>query len=97
MVRISFEGTSHEVLQEMKAFLSLQQSAHTETVEPSKAEPGKKDVPPKVEKPKKTTKKETPKDDRQEEPKPVEGERIKSLKRKRQSFHPKTLLVFGKM
>ena len=77
MVRISFEGTSHEVLQEMKAFLSLQQSAHTETVEPSKAEPAKKEAPPKAEKPKKAAKKETPKDDRQEELKPVEEEKDK--------------------
>lgn len=75
MVRISFEGTSHEVLQEMKDFLSLQQSAHTETVEPSKAEPAKKEAPPKAEKPKKAAKKETPKDDRQEELKPVEEEK----------------------
>lgn len=77
MVRISFEGTSHEVLQEMKGFLSLQQSAHTETVEPSKAEPAKKEAPPKAEKPKKAAKKETPKDDRQEELKPVEEEKDK--------------------
>lgn len=77
MVRISFEGTSHEVLQEMKDFLSLQQSAHTETVEPSKAEPAKKEAPPKAEKPKKAAKKETPKDDRQEELKPVEEEKDK--------------------
>lgn len=91
MVRISFEGTSHEVLQEMKAFLSLQQSAHTETVEPSKAEPGKKDVPPKVEKPKKTTKKETPKDDRQEESKPVEGEKDKEPETEAAKLSPEDL------
>lgn len=77
MVRISFEGTSHEVLQEMKDFLSLQQSAHTEMVDPSKAEPPKKEAPPKAEKPKKAAKKETPKDDRQEELKPVEEEKDK--------------------
>lgn len=77
MVRISFEGTSHEVLQEMKDLLSLQQSAHTETVEPIKAEPAKKEAPPKAEKPKKAAKKETPKDDRQEELKPVEEEKDK--------------------
>lgn len=76
MVRISFEGTSHEVLQEMKDFLSMQ-SAHTEMVEPSKAEPPKKEAPPKAEKPKKAAKKETPKDDRQEELKPVEEEKDK--------------------
>lgn len=76
MVRISFEGTSHEVLQEMKDFLSLQPSAHTEMVDPSKAEPPKKEAPPKAEKPKKATKKETPKDD-PEEPKPVEEEKDK--------------------
>ena len=77
MVRISFEGTSHEVLQEMRDFLSLQPSAHTETVDPSKTEPARKVAPPKAEKPKKATKKETPKDDRQEEPKPVEEEKDK--------------------
>lgn len=77
MVRISFEGTSHEVLQEMKDFLSMQPSTHTEMVEPSKAEPAKKEAPPKAEKPKKATKKETPKDDLQEEPKPVEEEEEK--------------------
>ncbi len=76
MVRISFEGTSHEVLQEMKDFLSMQ-SAHTEMVEPSKAEPPKKEAPPKAEKPKKAAKKETPKDDWQEELKPVEEEKDK--------------------
>lgn len=76
MVRISFEGTSHEVLQEMKDFLSMQ-SAHTKMVEPSKAEPPKKEAPPKAEKPKKAAKKETPKDDRQEELKPVEEEKDK--------------------
>lgn len=76
MVRISFEGTSHEVLQEMKDFLSMQ-SAHTEMVEPSKAEPPKKEAPTKAEKPKKAAKKETPKDDRQEELKPVEEEKDK--------------------
>lgn len=76
MVRISFEGTSHEVLQEMKDFLSMQ-SAHTEMVEPSKAEPPKKEAPPKAEKPKKAAKKETPKDDRLEELKPVEEEKDK--------------------
>ena len=77
MVRISFEGTSHEVLQEMKDFLSMQPSTHTEMVEPSKAEPAKKEAPPQAEKPKKATKKETPKDDLQEEPKPVEEEEEK--------------------
>lgn len=93
MVRISFEGTSHEVLQEMKAFLSLQQSAHTETVEPSKAEPPKKEAPPKAEKPKKATKREAPKDDRQEEPKPVEGEKDKEPETEAAKLSPEDLVV----
>lgn len=93
MVRISFEGTSHEVLQEMKDFLSLQQSAHTETVEPSKAESAKKEAPPKAEKPKKATKKETPKDDRQEEPKPVEGEKDKEPETEAAKLSPEDLVI----
>lgn len=100
MVRISFEGTSHEVLQEMKDFLSLQQSAHTETVEPSKAEvepskaePAKKEAPPKAEKPKKATKKETPKDDQQEEPKPVEEEKDKEPETEAAKLSPEDLVI----
>lgn len=90
MVRISFEGTSHEVLQEMKDFLSMQ-SAHTEMVEPSKAEPPKKEAPPKAEKPKKAAKKETPKDDWQEELKPVEEEKDKETEAAKLS--PKDLVI----
>lgn len=92
MVRISFEGTSHEVLQEMKDFLSLQQSAHTETVELSKAEPPKKEAPPKAEKPKKATKKETPKDD-PEEPKPVEEEKDKEPKAEAAKLSSEDLVI----
>lgn len=92
MVRISFEGTSHEVLQEMKDFLSMQ-SAHTEMVEPSKAEPPKKEAPPKAEKPKKATKKETPKDDRQEEPKPVEEEKGKDPETEAAKLSPEDLVI----
>ncbi len=92
MVRISFEGTSHEVLQEMKDFLSLQPSAHTEMVEPSKAEPPKKEAPPKAEKPKKATKKETPKDD-PEEPKPVEEEKDKEPKAEAAKLSPEDLVI----
>lgn len=90
MVRISFEGTSHEVLQEMKDFLSMQ-SAHTEMVEPSKAEPPKKEAPPKAEKPKKAAKKETPKDDWQEELKPVEEEKDKETEAAKLS--PENLVI----
>lgn len=93
MVRISFEGSSHEVLQEMKDFLSLQPSAHTEMVEPSKAEPPKKEAPPKAEKPKKATKKETPKDDRQEEPKPVEAEKDKEPKTEAAKLSSEDLVI----
>lgn len=90
MVRISFEGTSHEVLQEMTDFLSMQ-SAHTEMVEPSKAEPPKKEAPPKAEKPKKATKKETPKDG-PEEPKPVEEEKDKEPKAEAAKLSPEDLV-----
>lgn len=93
MVRISFEGTSHEVLQEMKDFLSLQPSAHTEMVEPSKAEPPKKEAPPKAEKPKKATRKETPKDDLQEEPKPVEAEKAKEPETEAAKLSPEDLVI----
>ena len=85
MVRISFEGTSHEVLQEMKDFLSLQQSAHTETVEPSKPEPAKMEAPPKAEKPKKSTNKETPK--------PVEEEKDKEPKTEAAKLSPEDLVI----
>lgn len=93
MVRISFEGTSHEVLQEMKDFLSLQPSAHTETVEPSKAEPAKKEEPPKAEKPKKAARKETPKDDQPKEPKPVEKEKDIEPETEAAKLSPEDLVI----